>query len=143
MRRVPGGHGGSALPAWASARLPPGGRRFISEDEWRHFLTEREPLHQWGAAYLLDEGGDGCVRVYLRDDGAQARHTCVRLDARRSALARAGAEAVEAASRRAADVITAGQQRPSHTPAELEAEAQASAAFVQAAEALYRDLLRP
>jgi hypothetical protein len=136
-----GGQGAGG--AWASERLDPGGSCRIPEDEWRHFLLAQEPLHQWGAAYLLDEGADGCVRVYLRDDGAASRHTSVRHDIRRSATARAGVDEVEAASRRAADVITSGQQRSSQAPGDLEQEARASQDFVRAAEALYRRLLRP
>ncbi|MHC5209484.1 MAG: hypothetical protein ACYTG2_02055 [Planctomycetota bacterium] len=128
---------------WFSERLDPGGSCRIHEDEWRHFLMVGEPLHQWGGAFLFDEGEDGCVRVYLRDDREAARHTCVRLDVRRSAAARTGVVAVEAASRRAADVITSGQQSRAQRPGDLEAEAQASQSFVQAAEALYRQLLEP
>jgi hypothetical protein len=67
----------------------------------------------------------------------------VRLDVRRSAWAREGVVAVEAASRRAADVISAGQRRAVQAPGDLEAEQRASRAFVEAAEALYRRLLEP
>jgi hypothetical protein len=128
---------------WVSERLSPGSSCTISEDEWRHFLMLKEPMHQWGAAFLHDEGGEGCVRVYLRDDGEAAKHTCVRLDVRRSGDARTGVEAVEVASRRAADVITSGQSQRAQALGDLEAEAHASEAFVQAAEALYRQLLQP
>lgn len=143
MRRAQVADGGSVPGPWASPRLDPGGRCRVSEDEWRHFLMLAEPLHQWGAAFLHDEGEGGCVRVYLRDDGPAARHTCVRLDVRRSAWAREGVVAVEAASRRAADVISAGQRRAVQAPGDLEAEQRASRAFVEAAEALYRRLLEP
>ena len=80
----------------ASLGLMPGAHCRISEDEWFHFLQAGEPLHQWGAAYLVDEGEGAYVRVYLRDDSGQSGHLCMRLDAERSARARAGVAAVEA-----------------------------------------------
>jgi hypothetical protein len=129
--------------AHASAGLAPGAHCRISEAEWFHFLQSGEPLHQWGAAYLLDEGEAGFVRVYLRDDSGKAGHLCMRLDADRSARARAGVADVEAASRDAADVITEMQARPKLGVADMEAQEQASRRFVETADALYRDLLAP
>jgi hypothetical protein len=144
---------------YPSARLLPGESCRISEAEWFHFLELAEPLHQWGAAFLFDEerappaarqtaGGPlRLVRVYLRDDGAlpgtgePGRHTCVRLDALRSAAARSGVERIEAASRDAADVITAAQRRPAQSVADMEAQEAASRRFVETAEGLYRELL--
>jgi len=136
----------AAREDWRSDALAPGGQARISEEEWFHFLQAGEPLHQWGGTFLFDEAAAGAgelVRVYLRDDSGAARHTCVRLDATRSAAARAGVVRVEDASRRAADVITAGQQKPARNIADLEAEEAASRSFTEAAEALYRELLSP
>lgn len=136
-----------------SAHLLPGESCRISEAEWFHFLELVEPLHQWGSTFLFDEerappaahstaGGPlRLVRVYLRDDSGAARHSCVRLDALRSAAARAGVERVEQSSRDAADVITALQERPSLSVADMEAQEAASRRFVETAEALYRELL--
>jgi len=148
-----------------SAQLQPGESCRISEAEWFHFLELVEPLHQWGAAFHFDEerappaarasaGGPlFLVRVYLRDDrsrwggasgeveAAAGQHTCVRLDALRSAAARAGVEQVERASRDAADIITAAQAKPSLSVADMEAQEAASQRFVQTADALYRELL--
>ena len=128
----------------ASDSLAPGTHGRISEDEWFECLQSAEPLHQWGGAFLFDEARAGAgqlVRVYLRDDSGAGRHTCVRLDAARSAAARAGVERVEAASRRAADLITAGQRQPALSVADLEAQAAASQALVDESERLYRELL--
>ncbi len=131
---------------WVGDALAPGAQAAISEAEWFRFLELVEPLHQWGGAFLFDEARagspDGLVRVYLRDDSDAARHTCVRLDAARTAAARAGVERIEAAARHAADVITAGQRQTAQSVADLQAEEAASRAFTQAAEALYRELLR-
>ena len=136
-----------------SAHLDPGESCRISEAEWFHFLELIEPLHQWGAAFLFDEerappaarpsaGGPlRLVRIYLRDDSGEAKHSCVRLDALRSATARGGVERVEQTSRDAADVITALQARPSLSVADMEAQEAASRRFVETAEALYRELL--
>jgi hypothetical protein len=148
-----GGGAGGAPQALRSASLSPGESCRVSEAEWFHFLELAEPLHQWGAAFLFDEerlppssraaaaGTLRLVRVYLRDDSGEAKHSCVRLDALRSAAARAGVERVEAASRQAADVITALQARESLSVADMEAQEAASRRFVDAAEALYRELL--
>ncbi len=145
-----------------SAQLQPGESCRISEAEWYHFLELVEPLHQWGAAFLFDEerapaaarasaGGPlRLVRIYLRDDRARfggesgtavGEHSCVRLDALRSAAARAGVERVEQTSRDAADIITALQDKASLSVADMEAQEAASNRFVQTAEALYRELL--
>jgi len=131
-------------PAWPSDALPPGGRCRISEAEWAAFLEAAEPLHQWGGTFLHDEARSGrgaLVRVYLRDDSGAARHACVRFDAARSDAARAAVEQVEAASRRAADVISAGLRKNARSTADLLAEEAASRAFTDAAEAMYRELL--
>lgn len=131
---------------WGSDALLPGTHGAISEAEWFHFLELAEPLHQWGSAFLFDEARMGApvglVRVYLRDDSGKGRHTCVRLDVQRSAAAREGVLRIEAAARHAADVITAGQQQARQSVADLQAEEAASQAFTEAAEALYRELLR-
>lgn len=134
------GHG----PPWPSDALAPGAQARISEGEWFAFLEAAEPLHQWGGTFLFDErraGAGELVRVYLRDDSGAGRHACVRLDAARSAAARDGVERVEAASRHAADVISAGLRKDARTPADLDAERAASEAFTAEAEALYRGLL--
>ena len=131
-------------PAFASDALQPGAQARVSEAEWFHFLEAAEPLHQWGAAFLFDEARAACgplVRVYLRDDSGAGRHACLRLDAARSAAARAGVERIEAASRRAADVITAGQRKPSRSIADLQAEEAAGRELTEVSEALYRELL--
>ncbi len=134
----PGPHG-----VWASLLLAPGSHGPISEAEWCHFLEHCEPLHQWGGAYLIDEGGAGCVRIYLRDDSGRAGHACVRLDAARSAQARQGVARIEAASREAAHLITRLQAKPALTVDDLAAQDEASRRFVETAEALYRELLEP
>ena len=139
---------GGAGPAhthgvWASLLLSPGAHGRISEAEWSHFLESCEPLHQWGGAYLIDEGGSGCVRVYLRDDSGRGAHLCVRLDAVRTAAARAGVARIEASSRRAADLITRLQDKPALTVADMAAQEEASRVFVETAEAVYRELLEP
>ena len=129
---------------WASDALAPGAQARIAEAEWFHFLEAAEALHQWGGAFLFDEARAGAgelVRVYLRDDSGAGRHACLRLDAPRSAAARAGVERIEAASRRAADVITAGQRKPARSIADLEAEEAAGRALTELSEALYRELL--
>jgi hypothetical protein len=133
-----GAHG-----VWASLLLRPGAHGRITEAEWNHFLESCEPLHQWGGAYMIDEGGTGCVRVYLRDDSGRGAHACVRLDPARSAAARAGVARIEASSRRAADLITRLQDKPSLTVAEMAAQEEASRLFVETAEAVYRELLGP
>lgn len=127
----------------ASLVLAPGAHCRIGEGEWFHFLQADEPLHQWGAAYLVDEGEAGFVRVYLRDDSGKGGHLCMRLDAERSARARAGVEAIEASSRAAADVITEMQVRPQLHIEDMEAQERASRRLVETAEALYRELLEP
>ena len=131
-------------PGWASETLAPGAQARIGEAEWFHFLEAQEPLHQWGGAFLFDEarGGAGAlVRVYLRDDSGAGRHVCLRLDAARSAAARAGVERIEAAGRRAADVITAGQQKAARSIADLQAEEDAGRELTEVSDALYRELL--
>jgi hypothetical protein len=131
-------------PAFPSDALPPGGRCRISEAEWAAFLELAEPLHQWGGTFLFDEtraGRGALVRAYLRDDSGAARHLCLRFDAARSGAAREAVERVELASRRAADVISAGLGKDARTLADLAAEEAASRAFTDAAEAMYRELL--
>lgn len=123
-----------------SERLEPGARCTISEGEWFDVLESRTLLHQWGPAFLVDEGAAGDVRLYLRDD-EHGRHLCLRLDAAASARARAGVEQVEAAARQAADVITANQAKASQSPADLAAERAVSLAYTASAEALYRELM--
>ena len=142
---LPDEQAGPATPhgVWASLRLPPGAHGRISEAEWSHFLEHSEPLHQWGGAFLVDEGGSGCVRVYLRDDSGRGAHLCVRLDPSRSAAARAGVARIEASSREAADVITRLQGKPALSLQDMAAQDEASRRFVETAEALYRELLRP
>jgi len=127
---------------WRSASLPPGGRCRISEAEWFHFLESGEPLHQWGPAFLLDEGRGASVRLYARDDSGAGRHLCVRLDAARSDAARRGALKLEVLSRRAADVISRLQGQAATSLPEMEEQEAASRRFTEAAEALYRELLR-
>jgi hypothetical protein len=129
--------------AHASLGLAPGTHCRISEAEWFHFLQAGEPLHQWGSAYLVDEGEGRSVRIYLRDGSGKAGHVCVRLDDERSRRARAGVEEIEAASRDAADVITELQSRPQLGLDDMEAQDRASRRFVETAEALYRELLAP
>lgn len=126
---------------FASDALVPGRSCVISESEWFAFLEAKEPLHQWGGAFLHEESPGGLVRIYVRLDVGRQQWRCVRLDAARSARARQGVEQVEAAARRAADVVTTLQQRGRATTTELAAQERASAAFVEAAEALYRELL--
>jgi hypothetical protein len=133
-------------PTLLSEALQPGAQVRISEAEWFHFLEAAEPLHQWGGAFLFDEaraGSGELVRVYLRDDSGAGRHVCQRLEAARSAAARAGVERIEAASRRAADVITAGQAKAARSVADLEAEEAAGRELTETAESLYRELLAP
>ena len=127
---------------WRSASLPPGGRCRISEAEWFHFLESGEPLHQWGPAFLVDEGRGGSVRLYARDDSGAGRHTCIRLDAAGSDRARRGALKLEVLSRQAADVITALQRKSSMSLLEMEAQEAASQRLARAAEALYRELMQ-
>ena len=141
---------------WPSLRLAPGGRCRLSEAEWFHFLESGEPLHQWGPAFLLDERtsaaaaaaagavtpGVALVRLYARDDSGAGRHTCLRLDAAASHAARRGALRLEVLSRQAADVITAMQAKTSLSLLEMEAQDAASRRLAEAAEALYRELMR-
>jgi hypothetical protein len=142
---APGGPTGGAHAhgVWASLLLPPGAHGRISEAEWAHFLESCEPLHQWGGAYMIDEGEPGCVRIYLRDDSGRGAHACVRLDAARSSAARAGVARIEASSRRAADLITRLQDKPALSVADMAAQEEASRVFVETAEAVYRELLEP
>lgn len=137
-----GGPGGAAAAGWASERLAPGARCRISEAEWFHFLESGEPLHQWGPAFLLDEGRGASVRLYARDDSGAGRHTCARLDAARSDAARRGVLKLEVLSRRAADVISRLQAQAAASLPEMEEQEAASRRFTEAAEALYRELLR-
>lgn len=122
-------------------RLDPGGHCRISEAEWMALLESSEVLHQWGPAFLVDEGRHAYVRAYLRDDGGTGRHTAFRFDAERSARARSGIELVEQAARRAADLVTRLGEQGGSSLDELREQAEASAAYVEAAEALYRELL--
>ena len=130
------------MSGWPSEHLAPGERCRISEAEWFHFLESGEPVHQWGPAFLLDEGHGAFVRLYARDDSGAGRHTCVRLDATRSNAGRRGALRLEVLSRQAADVITAMQAKTSLSLLEMEAQEAVSRRLADAAEALYRELLR-
>ncbi len=127
----------------ASDALQPGAHCRIGEAEWFHFLQVREPLHQWGGAFLHAEGPEpsDLVRVYLRDDSRRGVFMCVRLDAARSRQARTGVAGIESLSRAAADVITANQAKAALSPADMGAEQHASARFQEAGDALYAALL--
>jgi hypothetical protein len=130
---------GRGLPT--HRRLQPGEHCRISEDEWAAVLTASEPLHQWGSAFLVDEGPPGhLVAAYVRDDSGAKRHTAFRFDAARSARARQGVEQVEALARAAADLVSA-QQETGASLEQLDQQRAASDAYVAAAEALYRELL--
>lgn len=122
-------------------RLAPGGHCRISEADWMTLLESCEVLHQWGPAFLVDEGEGGCVRAYLRDDSGTGRHTAFRLDAERSARARAGVLEIERAAARAADLVTRQQSGDDASLEAMREQDAASARFVERAEALYRELL--
>jgi hypothetical protein len=134
--------GAAGAAGWPSEGLAPGARCRISEAEWFHFLERGDPLHQWGPAFLLDEGRGALVRLYARDDSGAGRHVCVRLDAAASDVARRGVIRLEVLSRRAADAITRLQDRPSTSLREMEEQDATSRRFTDAAEALYRQLIR-
>jgi len=140
---VSGGAGGPAgTEGWPSERLAPGARCGISEAEWFHFLESGEPLHQWGPAFLLDEGRGACVRLYARDDSGAGRHLCARLDAAASDAARRGVLRLEVLSRRAADTITRLQGQPATSLREMEEQDAVSRRLQEQSEALYRSFLR-
>ncbi len=104
-------------------------------------LEASEPLHQWGPAFLVDEGSGGCVRAFLRDDSGRGRHTAFRFDAAKSARDRARVAEIEQEAARAADLVTRQGERGQSTLDELREQEEASARYVERAEALYRELL--
>ncbi len=124
----------------ARARQPgPGERALIAESEWYRVLETSEPVHQWGSALLVEHVG-GTLLLYVRDTSGAERHACVHLDAAATARARAGVAQIEALSAAAADLVTR-QMEEGATSAQIQAQQDASAAFVQLAEELYRELL--
>jgi len=126
---------------FVSDSLAPGTQCPIPEEEWFAFLERHEPLHQWGGAFLHEEEPGGLVRVYVRLDVGRREFRCLRLDAPASARAREGVRAIEEASRRAADLVTALQRQGHASVAELGEQEHASAALVRTAETVYRELL--
>lgn len=120
--------------------LGPGQLRLISEGEWFEVLESAEPLHQWGPALLVEDGGpDGLLRLWLRDD-EERRHRVIRLDAAATVRARQGLAEIEQAGDRVADLLAAERERGSSTTAQVTEQHDASEAYVQVAEALYREL---
>lgn len=127
-------------PAGAThERLLPGEHCRVSEAQWSQALEQAEPLHQWGSAFLVER--EGSVWAWVRDDSGGQRHTVFRLDAARSARARQGVIEVEQLARRAADAVTEEQQRGASSLPQRAALESVGQAFVDAAEALYRELL--
>ena len=121
--------------------LAPGAARATSESEWYEVLETCELLHQWGSALLVEERGhDALLRLWVRDDSPERRHWVRRLDAAATARARAGVAEVELAAERVADLLTEEQARGSSTPAQLVQQGRASEAYVDRADALYREL---
>lgn len=118
--------------------VPVGGWRAIDEAAWYAALETCDLLHQWGSALLVDDGES--LWVFVRDVTEAKRHTVVRHDAADSEAGRAGVRHVELLARRAATVIAESQRRGSSTVQQMSAESAASAAFVEAAEDLYRRL---
>lgn len=122
-------------------RLAPGEGCLISEDDWYGVLEAGEPFHQWGSAFLVDEGLGGCVRVYVRDVTGEGQHMALRLDPEGSTEAREGVGRVETASRAAADHVTALQTARGGSLDEIRRQDEVCSAFVAEANGLYRDLL--
>lgn len=125
-----------------SDRLEPGEHCRISEEQWFARLERSEVLHQWGSAFLVDEGEPGPVRAYWRDDSPARRHTAWRFDAATSERVRAAVVRIEAAAAAVADLIAAAAERGSSDLDQHAAEQRASEAYTTLAEDLYRDLLR-
>ena len=126
----------------AMAGLPePGRQSRISESEWYRVLESVEPLHQWGSALLVEHPG-GTLLLYVRDTTGAEKHGCVHLDAAASARAREGVAEIERLSSAAADLVT-GQMEQGATADQIAEQQAASAAFVQCAQDLYRELLTP
>ena len=121
-------------------RLAPGEHCRISEDDWGLALERSEVFHQWGSAFLVDDGA--AVWAWMRDVSGEARHTVWCFDAERSARARAGVAEVEALGETAAKLVSAEMERGGSDTAQREQQQAASEAYVQAAEALYEELLR-
>lgn len=121
-------------------RLAPGEHCRISEDEWGIALVASEVFHQWGSAFLVDDGVS--VRAFLRDISSEERHTAWCFDAERSARARAGVAEVEALGEVAAKLVSAELERGGSDSAQRAEQTGASEAYVAAAEALYEELLR-
>jgi hypothetical protein len=122
--------------------LAPGQLRLIDEAEWFGVLESTEPVHQWGPALLVEDGGaDGLLRLWLRDDSGDGRHRVLRLDAEHSGRAREGLERIEAASGQVADLLAQEQQRGRSSPDQLAEQQAASDAYVATAETLYRELV--
>lgn len=120
-------------------RLEPGAHCRLTEQQWAETLERSEPLHQWGSAFLVDDGEH--VRAYLRDVSGEGRHTAWCFDAARSARARAGVREVEALEEALAKLISAEMERGGADPAQQAASEAARAAYVEAAETLYAELL--
>lgn len=120
-------------------RLAPGAHCRITEEQWALALEKHEPLHQWGSAFLVDDGPQ--VRAFLRDVSGEGRHTAWCFDDARSARARDGVAQVEALEIALAKLISAEMDRGSASPAEQAAVEAARGAYVQAAEGLYAELL--
>jgi hypothetical protein len=121
-------------------RLKPGEHCRISEDQWALALETHEVLHQWGSAFLVDDGVS--VHAYLRDVSGAGRHTAWCFDAERSARAREGVAEVERLGEVAAHRISAELERGGSDSVQREQQALASEAYTAAAEALYEALLR-
>ena len=126
-------------PRRTLARLGPGEHCRITEELWHERLQDTTPFHQWGSCFLEERDGD--VWLWFRDPSSNARHTAARLDVAGSARAREGVEAVEAAARHAADLVTAARERGASTLDQQREEIAASTAFTSLADDLYRELL--
>ena len=120
-------------------RLAPGAHCRITEEQWAQVLESEELLHQWGSAYLLDDGEH--VRAFLRDVSGDGRHTAWCFHPKGSARAREGVAQIEALEIELAKLISAEMDRGSASPAEQAEVEAARGAFVQAAEGLYAELL--
>jgi hypothetical protein len=122
-------------------RLLPGEHCRLTEEAWYALLESHEPLHQWGSCFLVDGGPGAPVWLYWRDPGGTGRHTAACLDAARSARAREGVAQLEAAARRVADLLAAARTRGGSNLEQIREEQQASAAWQELGETLYRELL--
>lgn len=113
----------------------------VSEARWFEVLESSEPVHQWGPALLVpSDRGEGLLDLWLRDDSGEGLHRVIWQDAHGSERARQGIAQIEAAARRVADLIAAEQERGASNPTQLAETHDASAAYVETAEALYREL---